>query len=116
MILQVNEDWRIASDPLQWIVQRRYMRKGKADWKSVAFHGSINAAAWWLAQRRVREIPGTYPAADGLDALHDALRRIRWDIRSALESANAGQAHYHDTDDPPANGNVVRLPLEGRIA
>jgi len=34
MIIPVNEQYRIASDSLQWIVQKARTRNGKKDWES----------------------------------------------------------------------------------
>ena len=84
MILQVNSEWRIVSDTNQWIVQRLHTpEKAKegnkvADpfWKSEAYTTAPDSAALWLAERRVRDLPGTYPAADALEVLGAALQEI----------------------------------------
>lgn len=81
MILQINEDWRIASDAYQWSVQKRTQVKGETVWKSLAYFIDPAKAAVWCAQRRIREVEGTYPAADALELLGDALGEIVADTR-----------------------------------
>ena len=89
MNLQVNDKWRIVSDSEQWIAQKFNVReKGKyiglEEWVSVAYFTRPDAAALWLAHRRVRDLPGTYPAADALEVLGGALQGIAEDINAVL--------------------------------
>ncbi len=38
--LQLSDDWRLASDPLQWVVQRRGsfdVKRGERRWNAVSF-------------------------------------------------------------------------------
>lgn len=92
MILQVNDEWRIVSDTNQWIVQRLHVPKeakaGKkvADpyWKSETYTTDPASAALWLAGRRVRDLPGTYPAADALEVLGEALQEIVDDMKGLV--------------------------------
>lgn len=64
MILQVNDEYRIASDDMQWIIQQlpkrdeTKARKTEA-WKNVAYLSSLDAAIVYLAERRIRMIAGT---------------------------------------------------------
>ena len=89
MILQVNNEWRIASETDQWIVQRLHTplkaKEGNeiADpyWVNEAYTTRPDSAAFWLAERRVRDLPGTYPAADALEALGEALQEIVVDVK-----------------------------------
>ena len=85
MILQVNNEWRIVSESQQWIVQRYLIREkgdhiGTGDWKSLAYFTRPDTAAFWLVHKRVRDLPGTYPAADALEVLGKALDAIGRDI------------------------------------
>ncbi len=36
MIITINDDWRLASDPLQWILQKRKLVKGEERPRSLA--------------------------------------------------------------------------------
>lgn len=90
MILQVNDRWRIMSDQNQWLVQWLYVvedgkTKGKESWQTKAYFRSADKAAFWLAQRRVRDLPGTYPAADAIEALGAAMGEIVADNKRAME-------------------------------
>lgn len=81
MILQVNGEWRIMSDTNQWIVQRLHTAQkgkhaGESHWVNEAYTISPDSAAFWLAERRIRDLPGTYPAADALEVLGEALGAI----------------------------------------
>ncbi len=44
MIITINDDWRLASDPLQWTVQKRKLVKGEGRWRSLAFFGDLDRA------------------------------------------------------------------------
>ena len=81
MILQVNNEWRIVSEPNQWVAQRWVVPKKEGavtepHWRSEAYFLNPAEAALWLAGRRVRDLPGTYPAADALEVLGEAMGEI----------------------------------------
>ena len=95
MIIQINPDWRVASDPLQWILQKRYQSKGEDHWRPVAFFGRFEAALHELHRRRIRCLPGAYPGSEALRPLSDALIRIQEEITAALESFRTEAAAYH---------------------
>ncbi len=83
MIIRINRDWRIASDPLQWAVQKRRTVKGSDKWDTVAFFGSLDGAVLHLARRRVRMLPGSY-GPEALPLLCQALDRLEAEIPAAL--------------------------------
>ncbi len=60
MIITINDDWRLASDSLQWVLQKRYQSKGEDQWQAKAFFGRLDAALQELVRRRIRCLPGTY--------------------------------------------------------
>ncbi len=95
MIITINPDWRLASDPLQWVLQKRYQSKGEERQRSIAFFGDIDRAIVELSRRRILVLPGAYPAADALGPLSAALRSIRDDIRAALATFRTEAAAYH---------------------
>ncbi len=43
MNITINEDWRLASDPLQWVLQKRYQSKGEDHWQAKAFFARMYA-------------------------------------------------------------------------
>ncbi len=61
VIIQINSDWRIRSDPYNWIIETR--RKGGTGerWNAVAYYGDLDRAVLGLVQRRIRVMEGTLP-------------------------------------------------------
>lgn len=90
MIVRINRVWRIASDLLQWIVQKRRTVKGQDKWDSLAFFGDLDRAVIHLARRRVRMLPGSY-GPEALPTLCQALDRIRHEICNGLEKLASDQ-------------------------
>ncbi len=96
MIIQINPDWRIRSDPYNWIIETR--RKGGAGerWNAMGYYGDLDGAVLGLVQRRIRVMAGTYHA-EALAPLCRALAGLEGEISQALA------------------GVATRLPLkEGR--
>ncbi len=58
MIIQINPDWRIRSDPYNWIIEAR--RKGGAGerWNAVGYYGDLDRAVLGLVQRSIRVLEG----------------------------------------------------------
>ena len=58
MIITINEDWRLASDPLQWAIQHR-SGSGRAErWNGVAYFRYFDHALVELARRRIGILGG----------------------------------------------------------
>ena len=94
MIIRINSDWRIRSNPYNWIIEKRRTGGAKERWNAVGYSGNLDGAVLGLIQRRVRVMEGTYHA-EALTPLYRALAGMREEISAAL-------------------GNVVtRLPLKG---
>ena len=55
MIVPINEQYRIATDPYQWIVQKKRSRKGKEDWEPQTYHTSFQSALESLGEFMVRQ-------------------------------------------------------------
>ena len=90
MIIQLSEDWRVASDPLQWILQRR---KPSGQWTNVGYFGDLERAVLQAARRRVRLLRGTFPS-EVLLPLQQALAAVHADIRAALAAFQTEAAAY----------------------
>ena len=82
IIISINEDWRIASDPLQWLVQKRY-GTDIVRWRTVAHCASLATSLVVLGERQVFSLEGEYPST-ALKPLCHALTTIREDINRAL--------------------------------
>lgn len=60
MIIPIDEEWRIATDEYQWIVQRSQVagdnsrNPGSIRWINQSFHGSLDSAIRSLGQRMLR--------------------------------------------------------------
>ena len=79
MIININEEYRIQSDPHQWTVQRLPKKTEKQtkepQWTSMGHFQKLDSAIVWLAQRRIMMLPGEYDAT-ALPALCAALDAI----------------------------------------
>ena len=54
MIVPINEQYRITTDPYQWIVQKKRTRKDQDDWESVTYHPTFRSAVQSLGELMVR--------------------------------------------------------------
>ena len=59
MIIPINHQYRITTDPYQWIVQKKRSRKGKEDWESQTYHPSIQSALQSFGEFMVRQSDAT---------------------------------------------------------
>ena len=60
MIIPVNEHYRIATDPNQWMVEKARTRNGKKDWESKFFYPTFESAL-----RGIGELMGGERLLDG---------------------------------------------------
>ena len=67
MMIPINEDFRITSDSVQWVIQRKRQREGKEIWESRLYFGTLKAALKDLGELMVR----TSKANTLADALKD---------------------------------------------
>lgn len=80
MIININPDWRLRTDPLQWILEEHYdveSREGESyeRWRPVGFHSSFGEALKHLARRRIKCIEGECDST-ALYEVHDTLAVI----------------------------------------
>ncbi len=94
MIIRINSDWRIRSDPYNWIIETRRKGGAKERWNAVGSYGDLERAVVGLVQLRIRVMAGMYHA-DALAPLCRALAGLEREISAALENV------------------VARLPLKG---
>ena len=55
MILPINDQYRIASDSRQWMIQASRMRNGELVWEPKLYFGTIESAVKELGELMVRE-------------------------------------------------------------
>jgi hypothetical protein len=92
MIIQINNDWRLDSDSLQFILQHRHEAKNAdadARWRNIGYFASLDSAICELARRRIRILPGVY-GPDALPLLSCAIDEIKADVAAVLESLRPG--------------------------
>ena len=55
MLIQITDQFRIKSDSMQWMIQRRRTRNGKPSWESKLFFPTLQGAINELGELMVRE-------------------------------------------------------------
>ena len=55
MIIQIDKQYRVTTDPYQWIIQKKRARNGREDWRSQTFHPTFASALQSLGETMVRE-------------------------------------------------------------
>ena len=88
MIISLNPDWRIRSDPLQWIVDQRHVRKqGEPDeyeeWVVWGYFSTLAGAVNSTVGAVVRSLDMELPAG-ALEPLLAALGGIRESVDEVL--------------------------------
>ncbi len=94
MIITINPDWRLASDPLQWTIQHRSGSGESERWNGVAYFRDIDRALLELVRRQIGVLAGTY-GAEALKPLCGALQGIREEAMAAVEGFKTEAAAYH---------------------
>ena len=98
LIIRINEQYRVTTDPYQWIIQRKRTRKGNEVWESQTYHPSADAAVRSLGERMVRECK-TETLVDALKAvetiattLSQALTPSTEDVSETIEGLTNDQS------------------------
>ncbi len=68
MIIPINEQYRIATDPYQWIIQTKRTRCGRKEWRAETYHPTFESALQSLGELMVRQ-SNAETLADALDAV-----------------------------------------------
>ena len=70
MIIQIDEQYRVTTDPYQWIIQKRRFRKGEEDWECLTYHPSLDSVIQGLREHLVRDSDAQTVAEALLDISH----------------------------------------------
>ena len=74
MRFQINDDYRITSDPYQWVVQKRRTRtkdgRKISDWQAQSYYPTLRSALAQLGERMVRE-SNADTVVDALEVIND---------------------------------------------
>ena len=58
MIIPINDRYRIASDPRQWMIQEPRTRNSETEWESRYYFGTLESAVMELRELMVRASDG----------------------------------------------------------
>ena len=96
MIIPVNEQFRIATDPNQWMVEKARTRNGKKDWESKFFYPTFESALRGIGELMVRRSDAQTLA----DAIGD-VEMVSTTLSQALTIRIEGleEAQSQDQDD-----------------
>ena len=96
MIIPVNEHYRIATDPHQWMVEKARTRNGKKDWEPKLFYPTFESALKGLGELMVRRSEAQTLA----DAIAD-VKKVSTTLSQALTIRIEGleEAQSQDQDD-----------------
>jgi len=79
MIIPINQQYRITTDPYQWIIQTKRTKYGKEEWRAETYHPTFESALQSLGELLVRQSTAETLA----DALVD-LRNVTTQLSQAL--------------------------------
>jgi len=94
MIININKEWRLTTDNLQWRLEHKALKikannpkldgKPAKTWKQVSYHRDIWGAVRDMMRRQVCGIEGEYPLG-AMDELCRSLHRSETNIEKAIE-------------------------------
>ena len=84
MLIPINDQFRIKSDPMQWMIQTRRSRNGKPSWDSKLFFPTLQGAINELGELTVRESKAQ-TLADALVAVENVTTVLSQALTSRLE-------------------------------
>ena len=84
MLIQINDQFRIKSDSMQWMIQTRRSRNGKPSWESKLFFPTLQGAINELGELMVRESKAQ-TLVDALVAVENVTTVLSQALTSRLE-------------------------------
>ena len=84
MLIPINDQFRIKSDSMQWMIQTRRSRNGKKSWESKLFFPTLQGAINELGELMVRESKAQ-TLADALVAVESVTTVLSQALTSRLE-------------------------------
>ena len=97
MLIPINDQFRIKSDSMQWMIQRRRTRNGKQSWESKLFFPTLQGAINELGELMVRESKAQ-TLADALVAVENVTTTLSQALTTRLEAVSdiGGKAVNND--------------------
>ena len=87
MLIPINDHFRIKSDSMQWMIQRRRTRNGKQSWESKLFFPTLQGAINELGELMVRESQ-VQTLADALVAAEKVTTTLSQALMTHLEGVS----------------------------
>ena len=84
MLIPINDQFRIKSDSMQWMIQTRRSRNGKPSWESKLFFPTLQGAINELGELMVRESKAQ-TLVDALVAVENVTTVLSQTLTSRLE-------------------------------
>ena len=84
MLIPINDQFRIKSDSMQWMIQTRRSRNGKKSWESKLFFPTLQGAINELGELMVRESKAQ-TLVDALVAVENVTTVLSQALTSRLE-------------------------------
>ncbi len=95
MIISLNPVWRIRSDPLQWIVDQRHVRKPSSpdeyeEWVVWGYFSTLAGAVNSTVGVMARSLEGSY-SHEAIKPLLEGLSGIRENVNELLKDLTKGK-------------------------
>ena len=79
MIIPINEQYRIATDQYQWIIQTKRTRYGRKEWRAETYHPTVESALQSLGELLFRQSD-----AETLTDALEAMKTVTTQLSQAL--------------------------------
>lgn len=86
MLVEINENYRVTSDPRQFILQKRSgvdKKTGEVNWNSVSFHATLESLVQTAVWRDFRG-GGTESIESALERVNGLIRDLRREFKPML--------------------------------
>ena len=87
MLIPINDQFRIKSDSMQWMIQTRRSRNGKPSWESKLFFPTLQGAINELGELMVRESQ-VQTLADALVVVANVTTTLSQALTTRLEAVS----------------------------
>ena len=93
LVIYWSEDWRIAADEHQWIVQHRGHFDKKTDayyWRPKGFFHDLCKAVGFIVQRQIRALPVQIPADPGCQLILELENKVDQQLEAFCQRLHGG--------------------------
>jgi len=113
MIINLNDDWRLNYDGLQWIAQKRHhgAKAKRHEWENKAYLVTLMEATAWTAKRQLMSWP-IEVGVSSLPALAGAIMDIREQVSKVIHIDKMHE--QKGNDNAPSNGLLPQGEISGQ--